>query len=323
VKETIKRYWWRALIVVVLLAGAGVLGSLITQWQQHRATTVKQEKYSFLSKRILNDQPNDVLLNFRPLQNSYETYLANNNLQDKVDIYFEYLPTGSSIGINEDRQTTGASLLKLPLAISFYKLVEQGKLSLDTTVALKKEWLNSSFGSLYQKGEGYQLSYRDALKYALRDSDNTAALALFDAVSKVEMTDSPSILSFVDANYSQTPQKEVTISPQSYASILKCLFFSCYLNKDDSQAVLNELAHSDANYRLPLYLPENVRIAHKIGTFQNLNQSDCGIVYIPKRQYLICIMVQGRDPEASRVIGDLSQITYDFVKPEEKSAADQ
>lgn len=319
-KKILRNWRLKALVIAIVLAGFGA-GVLVSNYLDNKRSTDLQNQYNLLSRRILIDNPNDVLIDFRSLQNEYRAYLQRNNLDDKVSIYFEYLPTGSSIGIHESKESLGASLLKLPLAISFYKLVEEGKLSLDTTVPLKKEWLNSSYGSLYQKGEGYQISYREAIKYALEQSDNTAALTIFDAVSTAQGTKTPNVMGFVDANYATTPSEEILIGVQSYTSILKCLYFSCYLNRDDSQDVLRQLTHSEADNRLTLYTPSDLKVAHKIGTYQTLNQSDCGIFYVPKRNYALCVMVQEEDPAASRVIGDLSLMTYQYLAPDTDSTA--
>lgn len=313
--EKLRRTRRIEILIIMLVALAFGAGGFVATYLHDRSEQQLQSKYSLLSRRVLRDNPSDVLLNFRPLQKEYANYLQSNGLDDTVNLYFEYLPTGSSIGINEDKESQGASLLKLPMVVSFYKLVEQGKLSLDDKVTIKQEWLNDSYGELYKKGAGYQLTYREAIKYALEYSDNTAALAIFDALSSVEGTSSPSVLSFVDANYNTSATQEVLIGVQSYSSILKCLHFSCYLNKDDSQSILNDLSHSVANDRLALYTPSNLKIAHKIGTYGTQNQSDCGIVYVPKRNYVLCIMVQGQDPQASHIIGDLGQITYEYLKP--------
>lgn len=306
---------WRvksAVILLVLLGfGAGIGATL---FQSQRSTEQLRQQYDLLSRRILLDDPNDVILDFRSLQSEYEQYIKSRGLENSVSLNFEYLPTGSSIGIKEDREQLAASLLKLPLVINFYHAVEQGQLSLDTKVALKKEWLNSSYGELNQKGEGFTLTYRDAIGYALRQSDNTAALMIFDAVSQAQGTDRPKLLAFVDANYAETPTAEVVIGVQSYSSILKCLYFSCYLTKDHSQEVLKYLSESETNKRLTLFTPSSLPVAHKIGTYQSANQSDCGIFYVPKRNYILCVMVQQPDPEASRIIADLSLMTYDYMK---------
>lgn len=74
---------------------------------------------------------------------------------------------------------------------------------------------------------------------------------------------------------------------------------------------------STANNRLKLYLPDNTKIAHKIGTYDADDaihiQSDCGIIYITNRNYLLCVMVKGEEQEANKIIGDFSKITYDFI----------
>ncbi len=304
-----------ALSVVVIFVAGFVIS---TFWNDHQ-TKHLQDHYNFLARRVLIDNPNDTLLDFSTLQKNYQEYLTNKGLNDKVSLNFEYLPTGSSIGFNEDQEYVGASLLKLPLVVSAYKLAEQGRINLDTKIPLKKEWLNDSFGNLYKKGAGYELTYREAISYALRDSDNTAALMLFDLVSTKQGTASPNILGFVDANYATSPQENVLIGAQAYTSILKCVYFSCYLNHDDSQAILTYLSRSDDQTRLQLFLPDNLTVAHKIGTFSNEVQSDCGIFYLPKRNYSLCIMVKGQDPEASQIIGDLSYMTYHYLAPPEKT----
>ncbi len=302
-------------IAAVLCSGfaTGVLWAHTVTNASDKAAEEQQQKYDLLARRVLIEQPNDVLIDFRMLQTQLERYIAVNKLEQSVSLNFEYLPTGSSIGINENKEQVGASLLKLPLTMSVYKAAEQKKINLDTPVALKQEWLNSSFGDLYKKGAGYKLTTRQAAQEALGSSDNTAALLLFDAVTKAQGTSSPNLLGFIDANYGETQNHEVLIDSRSYSSILKCLYFACFLNKDNSQEVLNYLAKADATNRLVAKLPEDIKVAHKIGTFNTETQSDCGIFYLPKRNYVLCIMVDGKDPEASATIANLSSIVFEYL----------
>ena len=301
-------------LLVTLLAFAGGVS-----WHRHTvdervaSEKARSEQYSLLARRLLIDEPNDVIIDFRGLQSELEAYITTNSLQEKVSLNFEYLPTGSSIGIGEDDPQVGASLLKLPLAMGVYKAHEQGKLSLDTHVPLRPEWLNSKYGTLYQKGAGYDVTVREAARQALSYSDNTAALLLFDQVSRAQNTSTPDLLGFIDANYSETKTQEVLIDSRSYSAILKCLYFACFLNKDHSQELLGYLQDSRATNRLARYIPSNVTVAHKIGTFNQETQSDCGIVYLPKRNYVICIMVDGGDAEASARIAELSSVVYKYL----------
>lgn len=275
-----------------------------------------QAKYNLLARRALSDNPSDLLLNFFQLKTKLHEYFNENSLNDTSALYFEYLPTGTSIGINEDRQLVGASLLKTPLAINLYKAAEQGKIDLNQKVTLKKEWLDSNYGTLYQKGAGYSLTLREATKIMLEQSDNTAALAIYDTLSQVVSLDI-NLLNFIDIDYSVNKDETVKLGPESYSNILKCLYFSCYLNKDSSQELLGYLLQADDSSRLKLYLPDDIKVAHKIGTFDEKNQmhiqSDCGIVYVQKRNYLLCVMVEGDDPAASKIIGEVSQMVYEQV----------
>lgn len=267
-------------------------------------------QYDLLARRILIENPSDIVIDFRPLQTQLEEYIAQNNLSDKISLQFEYLPTGSSIGLSEDMKQVGASLLKLPLTMSVYKEAEKGRINLDAMIPLQQDWLNNSFGDLYKKGVGYQISPRSAAKEALTKSDNTAALLLFDQMTKAQNTNTPNLLGFIDANYGETQTHEVLIDSRSYASILKCLYFSCLLSKDHSQELLGYLVQSTAQDRLTKYIPDSTRVAHKIGTFGLKTQSDCGIFYLPQRNYVLCVMIDEEDPSASETIARISEIVY-------------
>lgn len=59
---------------------------------------------------------------------------------------------------------------------------------------------------------------------------------------------------------------------------------------------------------------KNIKIAHKIGVFNNQVQSDCGIVYLDNNNFVICIMIKGDDDDVTNSrIADLSKIAYDFL----------
>ena len=297
---------------VLLLIGA-VLGWLTVLSVQKNDAEQMQNRYDLLSKRILIENPNDVLLDFKPLKSEAQKYIETTVGVDNVSFYFEYLPTGYSIGVNEDKEVVGASLLKLPVVMNIYKAAEEGKLNLDDKVALKQEWLNDDYGQLYKQGVGYEITFREAAKVAIEQSDNTAVLLLYSKLAEIDNTSSPRILDFVDVNFATNSKDQILIGAQSYSSFLKCLYFACFLTKDDSQEVLRHLTLSESKNRLPLHIPENVPIAHKIGSYDGSAESDCGIVYVEKRNYLLCVMVQGSDESAANYIAELSKIVYSSI----------
>ncbi len=82
---------------------------------------IMQERYPYLSKRIFASNPNDVIVNFIPLREALKDYVEKQT--GKVGVYFEYLPSGTSIGINDKEEIKLASLSKVPIAMSILKKI--------------------------------------------------------------------------------------------------------------------------------------------------------------------------------------------------------
>jgi len=298
--------------VAALLFGAGVFtGSRV---YSGGSTSQKgyQHAYPLLAKRLFVENPNDPLINFQNLRESLESYFSNNHLAGSL--YFEYLPTGTSVRVDGDEKQVAASLMKLPAAMDAFKAVENGKVSLDKVITLQDSWLDNGYGDLYKKGAGYQLTLRDAIKIMLGQSDNTALKAVaFTTVNMVKPNDS--VLNAVDVDLNQNPDLTVSIGARSYASFLKCLYFTCYNNAKDSQTILGYLADTPFKQRLAAGIADkNLTLAHKIGVHSD-TQSDCGIVYVPNRNYLLCVMLHGPDSDTTNhIITEVSKMTYDYVR---------
>jgi beta-lactamase class A len=302
-----------AAIIIVLSVGFALGRSTIKSSPQTNATSVNSDKYNLLARRILIENPNDAWINFSPLRDQLAKYVTQNKLV--VGLYFEYLPTGTSQNINSEKDEVAASLLKLPAAMDLYKAAELGRVDLDQIITLQPEWLDSDYGTLYQKGAGYKLSLRQAAQIMLEESDNTALKAVATYISN-KLNENENVLASIDTPYKVNPDQTVSVDARSYNSAIKCLYFACFNNKEDSQEILTYLSRSTARDRIVAGVNNpDITIAHKIGTYNDAVQSDCGIVYVPKRNYTICIMLQGPEGFVSNShIAALSKIVYDFVK---------
>ncbi len=302
----------RILIVLCALLLVGNIGWIArdsVDTDENKAVQL-QLKYPFLSRRILADNPNDILINFVPLRKKLETKFG--SLQVQKSFYFEYLPDGTSIKIGDDKELVAASLIKLPLVMNLYHAAELGRIDLNATMTVTESEVDGGYGDLYLKGAGHKLTLRQAAQYALEQSDNTAAHVIYDAMQGVLSYDQESL---AQLDIDQTLQNgQAVISAKSYSSILKSLYFASYLTKNSSQELLGYLAKSESTNRLTKYLPADVPVAHKIGVNNtNWSESDCGVVYVPKRPYLICVMVGLPDEEANTFIAEVSKDVYDFV----------
>lgn len=275
-----------------------------------------QGRYPLLAKRLFLENSSDVIINFEPLRSDVKNYLA--SLGIKYSFYFEYLFTGTEIRDGDSNRLVGASLMKIPVIMDLYKAAELGKINLDKTVAVPSDVVggnDTQFGNQENLKPGDQITLRRAAKITLTESDNTASYTVFKAIDGL-LAPQDQALNNLDIELQVKDvvgESYALISSRSYTSILKCLYFSCFLSPDDSQVILNDLTSSADDNGLRAGVPKTIEVAHKIGSFNAETQSDCGIVYIPNRRYVLCIMLDEDATSASQHIKKLSEMIYDYM----------
>ena len=282
-------------------------------YQEERHFALDEKDYPLLSKRIFTQNPNDVIVNFVQLRKAVKEYVLAQN--GNVGIYFEYLPSGISIGVNDREEVKLASLSKVPLVMSILRKVEKREIRLEDIVTIKKENLDQKFGELWKKGEGTNMSIEELIKETLVNSDNTAYHTLLSLLTPNEVIDVYDNLE-IEVNSIET---EPVVSPKSYSSIFRSLYLSSYLSENNSQYILDILTKNAYNDKIPAGIPDKkIKISQKIGVFSRANSedklfSDCGIVYLPGRPYILCVFVQESDEEAKKHISYLSYMIYSYL----------
>jgi beta-lactamase class A len=279
---------------------------------QSNPSSVSKEDYPLLAKRLFVENPNDTRINFSPLRKELNEYMKENGVNGSI--YFEYLPTGTSIRVNPDERYRAASLMKLPVAMELYKVSEKGLLNLDDKIVLKSDWLNDGYGTLYEKGVGYELTLREAANLLLTQSDNTALRAIL-ASTEGKLDVSELALGSLDIEFTLYSDDSIDIGTRSYSSFFKCLYFACYNTKKDSQEILEMLAESIDTDRIVSGVGDKAtNVAHKIGVFNTQVQSDCGIVYIDSKNYALCVMIEGdNSTKTNAIFKAISEKVYNYV----------
>lgn len=298
-----------SVLITLLIIPASFFGGM---WYSSFQADKEISGHDLLSKRIFLSKPNDILVNFEPMRAELRKDLA--YYDGKVSLYFEYLPTGTSMRFGDTKQLVAASLLKVPVAMELYRLSEMGKINLDDELTIEQEWLDSRYGDLYKRGAGYTLSLRELVAITLEKSDNTALNAIQSVVDEHDDDKSKSVYDSLDVDFG-TDRQSLTLTARAYASFMKCLYFSCYLSVDSSQELMTYLTKSTYGVtgRMGKYIPDSVTIAHKIGVAGEAVQSDCGIVYVPNRNYILCIMLDEEQDRGGEAIAQISKKVYDYV----------
>lgn len=269
-------------------------------------------EYPYISKRVLQEFPQDILINFLELRRSLRAEVALYG-DEQFGVYFEYLPTGTNIGVNDRIEFHAASLFKVPVIMAYYHARERGYIKGDPLLTLDKDSIDNEFGNLWKKGVGYKLKSSKAVELTLTESDNTAAKSL---VPLIEESDFNSVYEGLDIDL-KSDDEGALISAKAYSSILKSLYFSSVINKDSSQEILEMLTRTKFPDKISAGVPVDVPVAHKIGDFiaddGKEGYRDCGIVYVPRRPYILCMFSVGDEQVARERMQTVSRMIYDYV----------
>lgn len=308
------------ILIVALVASSianGILGYRISSTKNASdENLLLQERYPLLSKRILSINPNDIIVNFIPLREALKGYVSKQD--GKVGAYFEYLPSGTSIGANDTNEVKLASLSKVPIAMSIFKKIERGQMSLGDTIILKEEYLDKKFGTLWKKGVGTRLTIDELIRFALIESDNTAYYTLFSQLTGEEVNEVYQNLDIPIKEEEEEGKSFPIVSPKNYSSIFRSLYLSSFLSKENSNYILDILTKTIFDDKIVAGVPKDIRVAHKIGVFTRKDTSkdvyiDCGIVYVPERPYTLCIFVLDTDDMAKKHMAYISKMIYGYI----------
>jgi len=244
----------------------------------------------------------------------------NNNKITFASIYYRDLNNGPWFGINDSEYFSPASLIKVPVMMAYFKAAES-----DASVLEKKIINNKNFDYSQQNITPTQILEVDK-EYTINDlisrmiiySDNAAYELLLDNIDNMKIYKVYQDLD-VDISKAQQDPNGNIITVKDYASFFRILFNASYLDQNMSEKALNLLSKSQYYKGLVAGIPENIIIAHKFGERQFLPSHekqlhDCGIVYLPDKPYLLCVMSRANDfDQAANFIKQVSKVVYDEV----------
>lgn len=303
--------WFAPFLILSISANIALAYALWKRPGEPPSTFQGTQTYPLLSKRIFIEDQNDMLINFIPLRTAMREYIGKQ--KELVGVYFEYLPSGISVGVNDTMESQAGSLMKIPVVMGAYRQMEKGVLKKTDTLTIQKENLNDKFGELWKKGEGTTITVEEAIRQILIYSDNTALNVLRSALPQEVFFD---VLAGLDIRF-QIENQRVVISPKSYSSILRSLYLSSYLSNESSNEVLDTLTRTVFSDKIAAGVPSHVKVAHKIGVFTSIAKdvafSDCGIVYVPKRPYILCVMVKSDEETSQKHMAYISKMVYGYI----------
>lgn len=243
---------------------------------------------------------------------------------DHVAVFTRDLKSRRFAAVNDDRVFILASLLKVPILMSYYKFAE-----VEPAILLDEVTYTGTTNSYVTQSEippteqlvaGQRYTIDALLTQMIIHSDNTASDILLP-----RMPDSFIVktLSALGIQIEKTPgEKEALVTARTYANVFRGLYNASFLSREYSEKALDILTRTTFPRGTRGALPKGVEVAEKFGERTNTDENgniisrqlhDCGIVYANEGEtpYTFCIMTEGAEYSAlEEAVQDLAREIY-------------
>lgn len=317
-----KRFTVVALLALSLIA--------VLFWSMFASPGPKDEASSLIDPTSIGTVPPMTVGERVLLEEDIQTYAANEIAHGAIanySVYFRDLMNGPVIALHENEDFAPASLLKLPIALWYYKHEDAFPGFLDSEILYTGP--NGTGPVHYPPPRplipGTVYTLRELIDRMLADSDNDAAEVLigYAGVNYGNGTEGGGrdVINQVYRDLDIKPVADYAtyvIDVHTYIAFFRTLYTGIYLSHRSSAALLEHLSHSSFTRGLTAGLPSGIVAAHKFGERQLdtnglVQLHDCGIVYAA-RPYLLCIMTQGKDYDVmAPFIAEVSKKVYSVM----------
>lgn len=223
--------------------------------------------------------------------------------------YFKDLETGEESDRAGNVVIPSASTRKIAILMSALRAVNEGRFDLDQMVKIKAKYQDNNSGTFQHLSSGFSLTFQDLLVMMIIVSDNTSTGTIADMVGLNEINQFCQSIGMVGTTHrhvippnnmprdhkleeaNTTTPNDVGLlldlivkgmSDEETAARLGCTPELCQLGMDI-------LSWQKLRARMPAYLPEGTKVAHKTGTARR-GYNDAGVIFRnDKPRYILTV----------------------------------
>ena len=225
--------------------------------------------------------------------------------------------SGERVSLGADDTFFAASIGKLPTLLSLYESAATGEVDLNDEISIYPSEVQSyGTGILHNWPIGSTLTLRECAYYLMNQSDNTAWVMLTRYLGLDEIQADLWNIGANDTAY-WDPN---TTTASDVLLMLEKVTDPSFTSPELYQEVLASMTGTDFEDRIPAGLPPDVRVAHKIGSYES-SFSDAGIVFHKgpdgnERHYFIVVLTAGVGETTARVaIQEISAAAHRTFAP--------
>jgi beta-lactamase class A len=260
----------------------------------------------------------------------------------RAGVWVKHLTTGEEAAVHADDTFNSASVIKLPVLLLAFQMVEKGQLSLSERMTIRAEDFRGGSGIFRHHDPGLQPTLRDVLLQMVITSDNTAtdmAIAKVGGVARVNawIAEQPyaggmklhQTTGDLFAKYREVtgaPANDKTnndrtfwlgeMTPRATGRLLEQVH-SCSgrpIGKASCDDIVRMMRAQQAGARrLPHFL--SVPVAHKTGDFPPVLANDVGIVFARSGPVIISLFtnaIEGPYAETEDRIGQVARLIVEY-----------
>lgn len=269
-----------------------------TQWGRYYEVTFNKGQKGWVSSE-------DISLENPKLSELQKLLNQKYNNKD-YSIYVEDINSGFTAGVNQKNKMYSASLSKIPILYWTQKRINEGLASL-TDELLYSAGVNGWNGAYEAEGTGTLPKIADNKSYNLLDvinrtvksSDNVGSNLLSYYETDRFASDYQNEISKISGEKWNPDSREA--SAQMVGKVLKGLY-------SEGGASFNALFDTDFDKsKIKAGVPQNVRVAHKIGTADEYNH-DAAIIFSNQPYVLVIESIGATDKEIQKISSDVYEV---------------
>lgn len=225
-------------------------------------------------------------------------------LESRIGTYsffFEDLKSGFSYGFNENVQMTAAGCMKLPIAVSVIKYIEDGKASFLDKIKIEEE--DKVYGTgIIHEFNNREYTIFELLVAMLIQSDNTATNKLIDIVGmdKINEDIQSQGLKNTRLNRKTSDERAISNGIENITSVLdlskiwRHLYDGTFLDEKNSTMLIDILQRQQIKNKLALYIPDDLKyeISSKTGDKRGV-ENDTALIHLPKGTFTFTVLSMG------------------------------
>ena len=243
-------------------------------------------------------------------------------VEGNVCINFYDLNKNNGFSVNGDKKVLSASMIKLLILAELMKKIFENKFSLSDTVMMANFMKIEGDGVLKELNTGHHFTLKELATLMIIVSDNQATNILIDFLGmeninqlgrEVNLKETFLGRKMMDIEARKKGYDNYTCA-DDISLLLKLIYQEKLINKEASQLMLDILLRQQQGERLQRYLPSDIKIAHKCGDLDNL-ENDGGIIWLGDRAYILVVLTNGMpNLQCKQTIGKISKFVYDKME---------